>query len=90
MIGREKAGGPNMQLDDPNREPDLKPPENTAARPARVRFVQVQKVEKGSARLESDLLAVEEPLEILLGYDSQGKALGEDPFHHHAHAGARP
>ena len=73
MIGREKAGGPNMQLDDPNREPDLKPPENTAARPARVRFVQVQKVEKGSARLESDLLAVEEPLEILLGYDSRGR-----------------
>lgn len=62
-----------MQLDDPNREPDLKPPENTTARPARVRFVQVQKVEKGSARLESDLLAVEEPLEILLGYDSQGR-----------------
>jgi FdhD protein len=37
--------------------------------------VQVQKVEKGSARLESDLLAVEEPLEILLGTYSQGRRL---------------
>ena len=64
-----------MQLDDPKRTPDLTGPENSATRPARVRFIQVQKVEKGSARLESDLLAVEEPLEILLGYDSQGRRL---------------
>ena len=64
-----------MQLDDPNRTPDLKRPENSTVRPARVRFVQVQKVEKGSVRLESDLLAVEEPLEILLGYYSQGRRL---------------
>ena len=38
-----------------------------------VRFVQVQRLEKGSVSLESDLLAVEEPLEILLGFHSNGR-----------------
>ena len=71
--GRVRDGGRNMQLDDPIRTPDLKRPNTSTARPARVRFVQVHKVEKGSVRLESDLLAVEEPLEILLGYHSQGR-----------------
>ena len=64
-----------MQLDDPNRVPETKSPESPGAVPARVRFVQIRKVEKGTARLESDLLAVEEPLEILLGYQVQGKRL---------------
>lgn len=62
-----------MQLDDSNRTPGSRRPDDATARPARVRFVQVHKVEKGSARLQPDLLAVEEPLEILLGYTSHEK-----------------
>ncbi len=64
-----------MHLDDPNRGPDLQLADSPKTLPARVRFVQVQKVAKGSARLESDLVAVEEPLEILLGVYSQGRRL---------------
>ena len=62
-----------MQTDDPNRTLGLQPADNPETRPARVRFVRVRKVEKGTARLESDLLAVEEPLEILLGFTSREK-----------------
>lgn len=73
VTGRARDGGRNMHQDDPNRAPDLQLPDRPETLPARVRFVQVHKVAKGSARLESDLLAVEEPLEIDLGFEVQGK-----------------
>ena len=73
VTGRVRDAGRNMQTDDSNRTPDLQLADSPETRPARVRFVQVRKVEKGAARLESDLLAVEEPLEILLGFTSGEK-----------------
>ena len=69
----DRVGGQNMHRDDPNRTLGLQLQDSPETLPARVRFVQVQKLEKGSVSLESDLLAVEEPLEILLGFHSQGR-----------------